>query len=198
MRPNANPISVAAPLSVAAPALALPEPALHGDASLQLEVLRLRRMVHAMAEMLVECGVVDPAMVEGRLRSASEAPSPPGDETYDDGDDDVPSLKKVGFWARLFGRRRPTTTVKPTVTTAATGAIPTALLASDETVPVTKLPFEVQSLYDEAGNSMVGSGPKQPRPPTLDVPRPGTCNRCWRRALVNSGQVCARCAVQHG
>jgi len=150
------------------------------DLSLAAEVVRLRRMLQAMAEMLVECGVVDASMVEGRLHLAAERSAETLAEV---------SLKPVGLWTRLFGRKKAT---RPDVE----GVVPAAMMPIDQTVPVEKLPFEVQSLYDESGASRVGSAPK--KPPTLEQTKLGTCNRCWRRAPINSGSLCARCAVSHG
>ena len=57
--------------------------------SLEAEVARLRHMVMVMAEMLVECGVVDQAMIEGRLRVARAA--------------ELPLPARQSFWSRLFG-----------------------------------------------------------------------------------------------
>jgi hypothetical protein len=67
---------------------------------------------------------------------------------------------------------------------------------SDQTLPVEKLPFEVQSLYDEPlGGSRVGDTRKESH---KSSPKHGTCNRCWRLAPLSTGQLCARCAVKQG
>jgi hypothetical protein len=140
--------------------------------SLEAEVVRLRRMVQALAEMLVECGVVDSSMVEGRLRLASQEFS----------------LKKPSFWSRLWRKKEEI------------GAIPMVMMppSIDQTMPVEKLPFEVQSLYDESG----GPSPSVVAPPlamTLAARTSvGNCARCWRRAPLSAGQLCARCGIQPG
>jgi hypothetical protein len=169
---------LARPAPVAAP-VTLPPP----DPSLEREVVRLRRMVLAMAEMLVECGVVDASMVEGRLHFAASASPQPASEEI--------SLKPAGLWARLVSKLG-----KKRNARSQTGVVPTTMMPIDQTVPVEKLPFEVQSLYDESGASKIGSAPK--KPPTLEQTKLGACNRCWRRAPINSGSLCARCAVSHG
>jgi hypothetical protein len=180
---RSKPMSVrkSQPIAVSSLPVTLPPPA----PSLEAEVVRLRRMVQAMAQMMVECGVVDPSMVEGRLHHAAEAMAPALDGV---------SLKPASLWARLFGRQRGR---EKAARVDASGAVPTVMMPpGDQTVPVEKLPFEVQSLYDESGASKIGSAPK--RPPTLEETKLGTCNRCWRHAPINSGSLCARCAVSHG
>jgi hypothetical protein len=140
--------------------------------SLEAEVVRLRRMVHALAEMLVDCGVVDSSMVEGRLRLASV-------ET------EQLAVKKPSLWSRLFGRKNQDLI----------GAVPSVMMPVDQTVPVQKLPFEVQSLYDEHnGPSVVAPGLAATTAARATV---GNCARCWRRAPLQ-GQLCARCAVRNG
>jgi hypothetical protein len=109
------------PVAVPAPCVQLPDP----EPNTELEVIRLRRMVHAMAEMLVECGVIDASMVEGRLRLAAIPFLPP-------------ARKKLSWWTRLFRTR-----------SKDLGAVPTVMMPIDQTVPVQRMPFEVQSLYDE-------------------------------------------------
>src|SRR5262249_29965222 len=98
---------------------------------------------------------------EGRLKLGSFEPAP---------------LKKPSWWSRLFKKKREV------------GAIVSEMMPVDQTVPVQKLPFEVQSLYDEP--NLVSTSKR--------VVKNGTCSRCWRRGPLNTGQVCARCAVQHG
>jgi hypothetical protein len=163
-------------------------------ATLSEEVVRLRRMVHAMAEMLVECGIVESAMVEGRLRLASEAPLPSLQT------EQVPSLKSPGFFTRLWARwfRR-----APAMAPLDDDGVVSMAIPPDQTVPVQKLPFEVQSLYDDVGPSQVGSMPRAAaaaaaKPTTVARQRHGTCNRCWRRGQLDTGQVCVRCATSHG
>jgi hypothetical protein len=160
---------------------------------LEAEVVRLRRMVHALAEMLVECGVVDASMVEGRLRLASAAVRGEADGTVGELSD--VSLKKPSLWSRIFGKKQPPPVV---------GAVPAVMMPVDQTVPVQKMSFEVQSLYDEHGGSSVvapgqtlGSAPKQ-APTTVARATVGNCSRCWRRAPLQTGQICARCAIQNG
>jgi hypothetical protein len=159
--------------------IAVPTPSVHfpdEKASLEAEVVRLRRMVHALAEMLVDCGVVDSSMVEGRLRIASV-------ESEDF------AIKKPSLWSRLFGK-------KPSLV----GAVPAVMMPVDQTVPVQKLPFEVQSLYDENAPSVVAPGQAFPQQGSTTIARAtvGNCARCWRRAPLQTGQLCARCGVQNG
>jgi hypothetical protein len=155
--------------------MAVPVEAPDAGESLEAEVVRLRRMVHALAEMLVECGVLDASMVEGRLRLASVAPEPlhPSMQSF--------SIKKPGLWTRLFGKE----TKEPV------GAIPAVMMPVDQTVPVQKMPFEVKSLYDESG------GPSVVAPGMTLAARAavGNCARCWRRVPLNAAQLCARCSL---
>ncbi len=164
------------PIAVPDPSVQLPE----AELSLDAEVVRLRRMVHALAEMLVECGVVDASMVEGRLRLASVQM-------------EVPSLKKPSWWSRLFRRKEPAPPA---------GAVPAVMMPVDQTAPVQKMSFEVQSLYDETGGPSVVA-PGMAALPTQGLTQAaratvGNCTRCWRRAPLSTGQLCARCAVRAG
>ncbi len=106
--------------------------------SLEEEVARLRHMVRVMADVLVECGVVDQSMIEQRLRM------PPSLMEY------APPARP-GFWSRLFGRRA-----------LDVGAVPSVIISgeTDRTVEVQRLPFEVQSLYDEPGAPTSASSPR--------------------------------------
>jgi hypothetical protein len=104
------------------------------QSEIELEVERLRRMVRAMAEMLVEHGLIDASIVEGRLRLAAipYLPTPP---------------KKASWWSRLFHKEE-------------IGAIPTVMMPVDQTAPVQRMPFEVQSLYDEGNLPSVVATPR--------------------------------------
>jgi hypothetical protein len=161
-------MSKSMPVLVPSPSVNFPE----AEESLESEVFRLRRMVHSLAEILVESGIVDSSIVEGRLRLSGNSTGK------------IPSLRKPSWWSRLFKRKKQQDY----------GAVPMAMMPIDQTVPVQKMPFEVQSLYDETGGPSVVA-PAMTRPDKVSV---GTCARCWKRAPINSGSICARCAVQHG
>jgi hypothetical protein len=146
------------------------------------ELARLRRMVQTLGDILVECGVVDPAIVEGRLRAASLDP---------DGAAEMPSLKRPGLFARLFHRA------------SQEQSVPMAPIPVDQTTRVALLPFEAQSLYDEPIGSTNRRSPFARRATPASsrassAPHAGTCARCWRRAPVDGGNLCARCAVLNG
>jgi hypothetical protein len=64
---------------------------------------------------------------------------------------------------------------------------PAVIAAVDQTLPVQTLPFEVQSLYDEAPCTVM------PMPPARTTI--GVCNRCWRRAPLQH-DLCAGCAIK--
>ena len=165
-------------MSIQSRPVAVPSPSVHFpdvEDSLEAEVIRLRRMVHSLAEILVESGIVDASIVEGRLRLSGN-----GSGTHK-----IPSLKKPSLWSRLFTRKQ---------RNDYDGAVPIAMMPVDQTVPVQKMPFEVQSLYDETGGPSVVA-PAMTRPDKVGV---GNCARCWKRAPLNSGSLCARCAVKAG
>ena len=109
----------------------------HGDSLLEIELAQLRAQVAALTELLIECGLVDRSMVQGRLNGAASRvkPRPLG-----------LAPRKPGFWARLFSRRR-----------EEVGAIPTPREA-DETVPNVSLPFKPDGLYDERRLTPIGVG----------------------------------------
>ena len=156
------------PVAVPSPSVQFPD----AEESLDAEVIRLRRMVHSLAEILVESGIVDSSIVEGRLRLSGNSTGV------------IPSLKKPSWWSRLWKKKERDDF----------GAVPMAMMPIDQTVPVQKMPFEVQSLYDEAGGPSVVA-PAMTRPDKVSV---GNCSRCWKRAPLNSGSLCARCAVKAG
>jgi hypothetical protein len=151
------------PLSV--PVVSLPEPS---DESLEAEVAQLRQMVQALSELLVECGVFDASMVEGRMRLAVEASPMP--------------RPKRRWWTRLLARL-----------SAVRAAAPSSPSA-EETTRVPKLPFDMTTLYDDAGSSSATS----PRSPSFEEVVLGHCSRCWNHAPLTRGQLCARCAIRHG
>jgi hypothetical protein len=166
-------------MSIRTRPVAVPSPSVHfpdADPSLGAEVVRLRRMVHALAEMLVEHGIVDSSMVEGRLHLATV-----------DADPLDFSAKKPSWWARLWKKQEPPADV---------GAFPAVMMPVDQTVPVQKMSFEVQSLYDETGGPSVVA-PTQGMT-TAARTRVGNCTRCWKRSPLSTGQLCARCAVRAG
>src|SRR2546423_5689596 len=102
----------------------------HGDSLLEIELAQLRAQVAALTELLVECGIVDRSMLQGRLNGAAARIRPRKLGL---------APKKTGFFARLFSRR-------PTEEVLA-GTVPTRREA-DATIP-TVMPFSNDNLYDE-------------------------------------------------
>jgi hypothetical protein len=100
----------------------------HGDSLLEIELAQLRAQVAALTDLLVECGIVDRSMLQGRLNGAAARIKPRKLGA---------APRKRGFFARLFSR--PTEEV---------GAIPMPREA-DATIP-TVMPFKHDDgLYDE-------------------------------------------------
>ena len=109
----------------------------HGDSLLEIELAQLRAQVDALTALLIECGVVDRSMLQGRLEGAAArvVPRKLG----------LPP-RKPGLFARLFARRP-----------REAGAIPTPREA-DATVPNVTLPFKPDGLYDERRLTPIGVG----------------------------------------
>jgi hypothetical protein len=127
----------------------------------------------------VECGVFDVSMVEGRLRLAVEAPQ-------------VPRPRRR-WWSRLLAHLS-SVRVSFLRRWFARAAV-RSNSGADETMRVEKLPFDLNTLYDDAGDSSTANAP---RPSSFEQVVMGHCNRCWRQAPLTSGQLCARCAIRHG
>jgi hypothetical protein len=177
------------PIATPAPKILLPPPA----ESAEVEVVRLRAMVGVLAELLVECGVVELGMVEGRLRTAAATSAAPAGAS----DDEVPSLKKPGLFAQLFAKLgKP----KPQARRAAAPPAPPV----DETARFAKLPFDTESLYDEPDRATEqASMQARGLTPVRQVPQPpvaatnvGVCTRCWKRRPLEAGRMCADCAAR--
>ena len=111
----------------------------HGDSLLEIELAQLRAQVAALTELLVECGVVDRSMLQGRLNGAAARIKPRKLGA---------APRKRGFFARLFSRSA----------TKEVGAIPTPVPRdTDATIP-TVMPFKTDNLYDERRLTPIGVG----------------------------------------
>jgi hypothetical protein len=145
-----------------------------------IEIARLRAQVRALADLLIECGIVDEAMVEGRLRAAARKPQLARGRA-----EPRTARARRSFLSRLFGRD-PT---DPSISNSIVGAVPTTKLA-DQTSRVTNLPFDPSVLYTE--RDMQTEKKRANLTPT-DV---GKCERCWRMRALASSRLCFRCASQ--
>lgn len=83
-----------------------PKPRPHGDSALEIQVAQLQAQVAALTDLLIECGIVDRSMLEGRLRGAAArvAPQALG----------LPP-RKPGLLARIFRRDERADQTIPTV-----------------------------------------------------------------------------------
>jgi hypothetical protein len=138
---------------------------------IEAELAELRAQVRVLADLLVECGVVDAGMIRGRLsgaaaRARGRLPPPP--------------LKKRGFFARLFRRREQTMP----------GAVPSTHM-EDRTIPEVLLPFDAQVLYGE--RDLQGDKRNRGLTPTAI----GKCERCWQVRPLSRERLCSRC-LHHG
>jgi hypothetical protein len=143
---------------------------------LEIEVAQLRAQVRAMGQLLVECGVVDASMLQGRLAgAASRVAAQSG----------APLLRSAveeeerGFWSRLFGK-------KELVDPNEVGPIPTTHLKADQTEPVVQLPFRPKLLYAEPD---LNTDKRRNLTPT----EVGKCERCWRMRPLAANKLCSRC-----
>ncbi len=157
----------------------------------EIDVARLRAMVEVLAQTLVDTGLVDRAIVEGKLRAAAatavpDAPALPS----------PPSLKRPGLWASLFGRKR--AREEPAPPELPLAPIPMPLPGADQTNRVVRPPFPIQSLYDEPESS--DRTTNQKRSSSHDTiatpPRFGVCDRCWRNRALDSRGHCEACAAK--
>jgi hypothetical protein len=157
--------------------------------SLEIDVARLRAMVEVLAQVLVDTGLVDHAIVEGKLRAASATAIP--DEPA------LPSLKRRGLWASLFGRK-PAPAPAPPPPELPSAPPPTPLPAADQTNRVARLPFPIQSLYDEPESSERTTNQKRSgsHDTIATPPRFGMCNRCWRQRALDATGLCESCAAK--
>jgi hypothetical protein len=145
------------------------------NSELELEVAQLRAQVRALSDLLIECGVLDASMVNGRLLSAASrvAPRPLGRPPA--------PPKKIGFWARLFRRKEPTRPGLPPIRAKASRI-------ADATVPEVNLPFAPQVLYGETDMHTLE------KRRNLTPTEVGKCQRCWRMRPLASNHLCSRCA----
>ncbi len=150
--------------------MSTPRPRPHGDSFLELEVAQLRAQVAALTELLIECGVVDRSMLEGRLNGAAAriVPRPLG----------AAPKKKPGLLARLFAK--PAAAPKP----RPTDGVVRQPQAPDETIPNVNLPFKPVALYGE---------PDRSTPVRLTPTDVGKCERCWRIRPLAANRLCFRC-----
>jgi hypothetical protein len=147
---------------------------------LELEIAQLRAQVRALSDLLVECGVLDASMVNGRLLSAASrvAPRPLGRPPA------PPTRpKKPGFWSRLF-RSEKTPPAAPPPQRGKSGRV------ADATVPEVNLPFAAQVLYGETDMHTLE------KRRNLTPTEVGKCQRCWRMRPLASNHLCSRCASQ--
>jgi hypothetical protein len=102
-------------------AMSSPRPTPHGGTVLEIQVVQLQAQVAALTDLLVECGVLDRSMLQGRLQGAAArvSPRPLG-----------LAPKKPGLLWRIFKREEP--------------RAPRA----DQTLPQVNLPFKPVALYD--------------------------------------------------
>jgi hypothetical protein len=140
----------------------------HGDSLLELELAQLRAQVAALTDLLVECGVVDRSMLEGRLNGAAARirPRKLG----------AAPKKKRGVLARIFSREH-----------SEVGAVPNTRLA-DQTMPTVNLPFKPVALYGES--ERITTDKRERRLTPLNV---GKCERCWRMRPLSANRLCFRC-----
>jgi hypothetical protein len=140
--------------------------------SLELEVRQLRAQVRALADLLIECGVIDAAMIEGRLNGAAARiagwlPSTERTERVQ---------RKRGFFSRLFSRKKD----------VAIGAAPISRLA-DETARVITAGYE-PPLYAEPDLTKRRTG--------LTPTEMGKCEHCWRVRPLAADRLCSRCGAK--
>ena len=145
---------------------------------LEIEVAQLRAQVRAMGQLLVECGIVDASMLQGRLAGAASRVAAQSGAPRISAPTVAP--RKPGFWSRLFGKKQPIVAV-PEV-----GAVPIPRLP-DQTEPVVQLPFRAKLLYAEPD---LQTDKRRNLTPT-DV---GKCQRCWRMRPLAVNKLCSRCA----
>jgi hypothetical protein len=159
----------------------------HDESDPAVEIARLRAQVRALADLLIECGIVDAAMVEGRLRAATARlpkPQPARGRVEPRG-----ARVRRSFLSRLF-RRDPT---DPSISDAIVGAVPTTKL-TDQTSRVINLPFDPSVLYAEPDlQTDRHTDRKRTNLTPTDV---GKCERCWRMRALASSRLCFRCASQ--
>ncbi len=145
---------------------------------IEIELAQLRAQIRAMGQLLVECGVVDASMLQGRLAgAASRVAAQSGAPRISA----PPRRPKKSLWSRLFARKE--LAVEPQLPEA----IP-VYRQPDQTEPVVQLPFRPKLLYAEPD---LNTDKRRNLTPT-DV---GKCERCWRMRPLAANRLCSRCAL---